>query len=280
MLGVIEVEEHQQHQHANHDDVEQILLVSNLRQPANLRALVDDADFARPLRRLPEDAEVRDQLRRDIVHHQREQRLIRIPLCLEQRRDAAPNRAGKHTGQQHHEYQRPVRQHVAQENHATGGGKAAHQRLTFAADVPKAHLKGRSQCNGNAQQAGKITQRPRETGGVHKRAVPHNAVHADGVQAGNKKDEERIHNKCQQDSNGAHQHFLHKGGTLPLGDTHKRFSCSFAHHLPSFCTRLVMRRPTSSLVVVRASSMPLALPPHSTRMRSHSSSRTSRSSPT
>ena len=100
------------------------------------------------------------------------------------------------------------------------------------------------------------------------------------VLKGNKKDEERIHNKCQQDSNGTHQHFLHKGGTLPLGDTHKRFSCSFAHHLPSFCTRLVMRRPTSSLVVVRASSMPLALPPHSTRMRSHSSSRTSRSSPT
>ncbi len=43
---------------------------------------------------------------------------------------------------------------------------------------------------------------------------------------------------------------------------------------------LVIMRPTSFLVAVRPSTMPLTLPPQSTRMRSQSSSSTSRSSPT
>ena len=43
---------------------------------------------------------------------------------------------------------------------------------------------------------------------------------------------------------------------------------------------LVIMNPTSFLVAVRPSTMPLTLPPHRTRMRSQSSSSTSRSSPT
>ena len=49
---------------------------------------------------------------------------------------------------------------AAKIHHDERRDQAADQYLAFAADVPKAHLKGRSQCNGNAQQAGKITQRP------------------------------------------------------------------------------------------------------------------------
>ena len=278
LLGVFEVSVHRKGQHQHHNNIDGVALAVDHGQPASLGGFVQGAQAgclaAHDIRHAGHNAGG------NVVHHQGEQRFVGVPAGFEPGRNKGPDGTGQHTADDHGGKQQRCGQAAAKIHHDKRRDQAADQHLAFAADVPKAHLKGGSQCNGNAQQAGKITQRPRETGGVHKRAVPHNAVHADGVQAGNKKDEERIHNKCQQDSNGTHQHFLHKGGTLPLGDTHKRFSCSFAHHLPSFCTRLVMRRPTSSLVVVRASSMPLALPPHSTRMRSHSSSRTSRSSPT
>ena len=234
MLGVIEVEEHQQHQHANHDDVEQILLISDLRQPANLRALVDDADFARPLRRLPEDAEVRDQLRRDIVHHQREQRLVRIPLCLEERRNAAPNRTSEHTGQQHHEYQRPVRQHIAQENHATGGGKAAHQRLTFAADVPEAHLKRRGNGEGNAQQHRHVTESHPRLARRAERAFDDRAVNGERVVIRQQQADNSACAQCQRNGNHANQQRLLPRNVCSLGNVKERlpFGFTHAHYLP------------------------------------------------
>ena len=52
------------------------------------------------------------------------------------------------------------------------------------------------------------------------------------------------------------------------------------HYAPSFPPRRVISRPICSLVADRASSTPLTFPPQRTRIRSHSSSSTSRSSPT
>ena len=154
--------------------------------------------------------------------------------------------------------------------------------LTFAAAVPKAHLKGRRQRDADAQQNGQVAQHPAEAGHVGKGAAPHNAVDGQRVQTGDEVDKQRIYDQCQQNGNGTHRDLLGHCGALALGNTQQRFThcgTGLTHALTSF-TRLVMRLPTSSLVVLRPSRMPLTLPPQSTTMRSHSSSSTSRSSPT
>ena len=88
------------------------------------------------------DAEVRDQLRRDVVHHQREQRLVGVPLCLEEGGGMPPQIAPASMLRQEH-HAGSARSSAARRAgvimHA-GGGEAAHQGLTLGADVPKAHL--------------------------------------------------------------------------------------------------------------------------------------------
>ena len=83
MLAVVEVDIDEHGQHRDDEDRQQVLVAADLRQPAGLGALVDDADLARALRRLPDDDEIGHELRGNVVHHEGEERLVRVPLGLE-----------------------------------------------------------------------------------------------------------------------------------------------------------------------------------------------------
>ena len=80
---------------------------------------------------------------------------------------------------------------------------------------------------------------------------------------------------CASPSSGAYRLALGRCGSAGSVDAAGLSHCS----LP-LLLRLVISRPTCSFVAPGPSRMPLTWPAHSTRMRSHSSSSTSRSSPT
>ena len=133
----------------------------------------------------------------NIVHHQGEKRLVRVPAGLKPRRDNAPQRTRGNAAAGHGRKQQRQRQVVALIDHDEGGGQAADQDLTFAAAVPKAHLKGRRQRDADAQQDGQVAQHPAEAGHVGKGAAPHNAVDGQRVQTGDEVDKQRIYDQCQ-----------------------------------------------------------------------------------
>ena len=84
VLAVIEVDVHEHGEHRHHKDHQQVFLTADHRQPASLRALVDDADLTGTLGDLPHDDEEGRKLGGDVVHHQGEQRFIGVPLGLEE----------------------------------------------------------------------------------------------------------------------------------------------------------------------------------------------------
>ena len=94
MLGVVEVDVHADGQHRDDDDVQQIFVIADLRQPAKLSGLVYDADLAGALGGFPDDDKIRDKLGRNVVHHEGEQRLIGVPFGLEDGRYKTPYRTG------------------------------------------------------------------------------------------------------------------------------------------------------------------------------------------
>ena len=69
MLGVVEIHIHRDTDKRDNDDVQQILVAADLREPADFCVLIDDADGTGTLRRFPNHTVIGDELRRDIVHH-------------------------------------------------------------------------------------------------------------------------------------------------------------------------------------------------------------------
>ena len=280
LLGEAQIGVHDEGQHNDHNDVDGVALAHNDGEPAGLGRLVQRAEARRLAAH--DVGHAGNNGRSNVVHHQGEQRLVRVPAGLEPRGDEAPQCARGNAAQRHGGKQQRQRQIVALIHHDEGGSQAADQDLALAAAVPEAHLEGRGQRDADAEQRGQVAQHPAEAGHVGEGAAPHDAIDGQRVQAGDEKDKQRIDDQRQQNGDGAHGDLLGHRRALTLGNAQQRLaghSGSLTHACSSF-TRLVIRRPTSSFVVLRPSRMPLTLPPHSTTMRSHSSSSTSRSSPT
>jgi len=108
VFGVVEVHVHRDRHHSSDDYAQQVLVTAELRKPAKLGSLIDDADLPRALGDFPHDDEIRDELGRDIVHHQGEERLVRVPFGLEEGRDKAPQRARRDSRDGHGEDQHAV----------------------------------------------------------------------------------------------------------------------------------------------------------------------------
>ena len=222
MLGVVEVDIHAHGQQGHHQDVQQVFLPADLGQPAGLGGLVDDADLARALGDLPDDDEEGHQLRCHVVHHQGEQRLVGIPLGLEDGGDHAPDGAGGHTGEDHDGDEQVVWQLVAQQDHAGRGGKTAHQHLALAADVPKAHFERRRHSDGHAQQNGQILKEDPGLSGGAESALKNGDVDADGVLAGEEHGDDGAHHQCQQDGCAPDAPGRIPGQGFSLGDMEAR----------------------------------------------------------
>ena len=231
LLGALQVEIHHEGQRGYDQNVQQVLVGADLRQPAGLGVLIDDADFARALGHFPEDDEIGNQLSRHIVHHQGEQSLIGVPLGLADGGNAAPDSTGHNAGNHHQHNEQPVGNLVSQQNHAGRGGKAAGQNLAFAANVPEAHLEGGSHRQRHAQKNCQVlTQNPGLPLGAEGTGE-HGFVHADGVFAGQSgghhgADDQRQHNGGCPNAPGL---IPVKG--RPLGDMQNRPPILFTHWL-------------------------------------------------
>src|SRR5690606_28566711 len=113
--------------------------------------------------------------------------------------------------------------------------------------------------------------------------LKHGHVNLHRVHLHNGKDNESADHQSRQQSHQADRHRLpHRQRHAALGYADQWFGVFvlILFHAVASLLRWVIIRPTSSFVVVRASTMPLTLPAQSTRIRSHSSKSASRSSPT
>src|SRR5699024_8887689 len=191
------------------------------------------------------------------------------------------NCTGHDTDNSHQQDQDRSGQGGAQIQHAPGGNAATHQDLSLSANVPEAHLESGGQAHANAQQHHHIPDGdPPAAGGTHGTFI-HGFVHISGVEAGNGINEKAADQEGQQYCGNTNAPGLGAGDGVPLDDADQWLVVPYrAHTRWASFLRLVIMRPTSSLVVFRPSTMPLTLPAQRTRIRSHSSSSTSKSSPT
>ena len=207
MLAVCQVDVHEAG-HNGHDQDGQHIGVADLRQPTGPCGLVDDTDLAGALGHLPYDDEVGGQLHGDVVHHQGEQRLVGVPLGLEEGGQEAPQSAGQQGGDQGNDDQCRVGQLIIQRNHAGGGGQTADQGLTFSADVPEAHLEGGSDCQRDAQQDGHAAGSDADTAAGAESAGQDRAVHTDGILAGQQCGDQTAEYQGQQQDAAADEQCL------------------------------------------------------------------------
>ena len=158
MLRVTKINVHHAGEHQHNDDIQQILILPDHRQPSGMRIRIDHADCGRILRERLQHVEGH-QLHRYVVHHQCEQRLVRVPPCFEKCGDDRPDRACKDTRREHHKDKQRRRHPVSQVNHTECRYESADQHLTFAADVPEAHLERRRQRQRDTKQQHRLLQK-------------------------------------------------------------------------------------------------------------------------
>ena len=218
VLAVVEVDVHENGHDRNDQNGQQILLAADDGEPACFTVLVDDADLARALRHFPDDDEECSELGCDVVHHEREERLVGVPLRLEERRKKAPQRACRDGGDEHDENQNAVRKLVAQHDHTCRGGKTADQDLTFCADVPEAHLECGRDGKGDAEQNREVLERDPEFARGAECTIEDGAVDADRVFAREEHRDERADDQRQNNRAAADQHRLIPGQNVSLGD--------------------------------------------------------------
>ena len=125
---------------------------------------------------LPLGGEKAGQLNGHIVHHEREERLIGVPVGSEESGDEAPDRAGHRAGHEHDHQQQGSLQAVSQIDHAGGGCDAADQNLTLRTDVPKAHLESGGKADADTQQQHGVADGDPASRDAAKCAAPHGGI--------------------------------------------------------------------------------------------------------
>ena len=221
VLGVVQVDIHGDGEQCHHKNIQQVLVATDLGQPAGHGALVNHADLAGALGHLPHDDEEGDQLSGHIVHHQGEQGLVGIPLCLEEGGNGSPDGACQNAGDDHNEDQQPVGDLITQQDHAGRGGKTAHQHLTFTADVPEAHLEGGGDGQRNAQQNGDVLEEDPDLPAGAEGALKDGLIDSNGVLAGEGGGDQRVDDQRQHDGCGPDAPCAVPGKGFALGDMNK-----------------------------------------------------------
>ena len=204
VLAVFEIDVHENGKRRNDKYVEQVVLTTEARKPAVVAYAVDDSDVTRALGVRPLVAEVSDYLRCDVVHHQREERLVGVPLRLEERGDESPYRARNNARYNHNGEEKIGRELVAEEDHACRCCEAAHESLSLCADVPEFHLECGGDCERNAQEHCKILEQAPYTPRRADRAEDYRGIDLRGVLSGDddghdRADEQRKHDRADSD---------------------------------------------------------------------------------
>ena len=229
VLGVIQIEIHQNRDNSDDENIQKIFIASDLREPADLRGLVDDADLAGALGVFPDDDEISHKLRGNVVHHQSKERFIRIVFCLEIRRDKAPESTGENAAHAHAHNHKSVRQCVAQADHARRRSQRAGEHLTLAADIPEAHFKGRRHCERNAKQHGDVLQQHPNLAGRAERAVKNGRIYLQRIFAGHRRCNNGAYDEREQDRRRADAPGFVPGESVPLRNVEERRSCFLIH---------------------------------------------------
>jgi len=122
VLGLFQIEVHERREDEHDDDRPHEVLViavgEHIADPADVLDValgVDGADGVRSWRVLPLGDGERRELNGDVVHHQREQRFVRVPLGLEEAGDEAPDAARDdgadgHAQEKHHVIRETLRE--------------------------------------------------------------------------------------------------------------------------------------------------------------------------
>ena len=149
LFAVFQINEHYYGENHDNKDIPSISLSEQLRKPSGLSGLVDDSNRVGALGVLPENDTVGNHLHGHIVQHQGEQRLVCIPVCLEYSRDHSPDHSSDSAGYKHYDEEQHRRHGVSRIDHGRRGAGASDEDLPLGSDIPEAHLKSRSQTDGN-----------------------------------------------------------------------------------------------------------------------------------
>ena len=176
MLRVSHINEHKRVDKERYDDDEHIF-VSDIREPSLMRQKVYDPYIARSAL-VPSEREICHNTYCDVVHHKREQRLVRSEKRLEDRRYDSPDYSRKDAGHYHKYYYDCVRQYARQEFHARDSDKTSDEDLSVRAHVPEFHLeRGYYRKSEHKQDRGVFHQRPN----VDKRAFNERRVYLERI---------------------------------------------------------------------------------------------------
>ena len=184
VLGIIQVNIHADGQDGDAENVQQVLVSGDHGEPSGLCVLVDDTDFAGSLGNFPDYDEIGDELSGDIVHHQGEQSLVRIPESFAGSRDHSPESACRQRGDHAQENQKPAGNLIAQEDHAGGRGKRSDQDLSLSSQIPETHAEGGGQSQRYAEQDGNILTQDPHAAGRAEGALEHGDIDLDRIETG------------------------------------------------------------------------------------------------
>ena len=228
MLCVAHVDEHQDRQHEHNDPA--AVHAEHGRQLGIARKLRDH--LAAGGRSLPRATlQPLDDTDDDVVHHQGEQRFVRVPLRLEEGGDEGPQAAAQDRGYGHDEQQRKLRHRLAELQRKERRADGACGDLALCADVPEVHLEARGDGQraaeqGNGDLDGLADERLRPERAVDDRAI--------GLQRGIAEGEQQQAADDQGEHDGRDADGPRRSGMYPVDPAGElELACGFFVHVDS-----------------------------------------------
>ena len=291
VLAVFEVDINKYRYNGDDDDVQHILLAEQRREPPLCQQRGTDGVRTALVCHLEE---VLDELNGNVVHHQGEERFVGVPECLEHCGNDCPDDAGENACGDHYHEQEPRGDRLTYVEHTHCRDQGADEHLSLGSGVPELHFERRRDGDRDAEQhCDVLRSAPDEV--LAERALYHGHEYCEWVVAREGYDDECAEEKRSEDRRGTDAPCPVPCKLRALYKVKTRFmllcvgfcagadcgdACFFVFIHWADTSDFVMRTPTSSFLAVRPSSMPVILPALMTIILSHSSRRTSRSSPT
>lgn len=184
--------------------------------------------------RIPQSDKKRYQANGDIIHHEGKERLVRIEKRLEYCGNERPYRPGDDARNQHQKPYDGIGKLASQIIHAHRAGKAAHEYLPVAAEVPELHFEGYHERHRDREKERRILQQdpyaPLCTEGALKER---REVIEKSARAGRRRrNERRADTESDSDRYDTDQQPLPNGHAFPTGNMDQRFFYS-CHVCPS-----------------------------------------------
>ena len=218
----------------------------------------------------------RNQIQSHIVQHQCKQCFIGIKFRLEKCRNQPPQSAAQHTGQEHANHQQPVRKIPAKQS-KIGGKNSPHNNLSFCTDIPEPHLKGQRYTKSRNQKRHHQLNSCLKGHSTSKCTGYNGSVYGKWIISDKEYEQSPCHNG-KKNREQTQTDNLAMGSLTSLLNTNQGFFSAVFHYASSLLLPAIIS-PKSSLVVVLASTIPVASPWHITMILSEICRSTSKSSP-